>query len=252
MVMEKEMQEQETLNMDAKVAAQNKINAVIAGELLHPVCALMREDHGLVAVEIVDDLVIGRLVQRLDGGNVIVPVAADKDDDIGRDGADLGDAGGNDAVPGFGIGGVSHLVEQFEGNMLRIVTEAGGHLFPDRVEAILIRFVFKETGFGFVLVKTETRGLMQVQDDIEAIFAGPGNGTGQMGVAFFQHSGTVFALDDIEIKGKTDMVKSMRKLYERLAPLVFSTDGTKVYVNYNEQPATVDGVAIPALDWILR
>lgn len=33
MVMEKEMQEQETLNMDAKVAAQNKINAVIAGEL---------------------------------------------------------------------------------------------------------------------------------------------------------------------------------------------------------------------------
>lgn len=33
MVMEKEMQEQETLNTDAKVAAQNKINAVIAGEL---------------------------------------------------------------------------------------------------------------------------------------------------------------------------------------------------------------------------
>ena len=44
------------------------------------------------------------------------------------------------------------------------------------------------------------------------------------------------AASDARVAVKTDMVKSMRKLYERLAPLVFSTDGTKVYGNNYYQP----------------
>ena len=44
------------------------------------------------------------------------------------------------------------------------------------------------------------------------------------------------AASDARVAMKTDMVKSMGKVYERLAPLVFSTDGTKVYGNNFYQP----------------
>lgn len=43
--------------------------------------------------------------------------------------------------------------------------------------------------------------------------------------------------------------------HDELAPGVFRTtysNGAKVYVNYNDKPSTVDGLEIPAQDWLLK
>lgn len=43
--------------------------------------------------------------------------------------------------------------------------------------------------------------------------------------------------------------------HDELAPGVFRTtysNGAKVYVNYNDRPATVDDVTVPAQNWILK
>ena len=41
------------------------------------------------------------------------------------------------------------------------------------------------------------------------------------------------------------------KLADRLFRITYS-NGAKMYVNYNHDPAEVDGVAVPAMDYVVR
>ena len=96
-----------------------------------------------------------------------------------------------------------------------------------------------------------------------ANFLTPGKGKNWMGDVDLE-CGTdeVLAQSVAHIKRGVDAHQKVWKLqyeymdgHDELAQGVYRTsysNGAKVYVNYNEKPATVDGVTIPALDWVLR
>ena len=96
-----------------------------------------------------------------------------------------------------------------------------------------------------------------------ANFLTPGKGKNWMGDVDLE-CGTdeVLSKSVAHIKRGVDAHQKVWKLqyeymdgHDELAQGVYRTsysNGAKIYVNYNEQPATVDGVTIPALDWILR
>lgn len=96
-----------------------------------------------------------------------------------------------------------------------------------------------------------------------ANFLTPGKGKNWMGDVDLE-CGTdeVLAQSVAHIKRGVDAHQKVWKLqyeymdgHDELAQGVYRTsysNGAKIYVNYNETPSTVDGVTVPALDWILR
>ena len=166
----------------------------------------MREGQRVIAVEVVNHPAVQRCGQVLHRVRTVVPVAADQDQRVRRDGADAADTGLGNAVPRVDEARIGHLVEQLKGNILR-VTEPAGHFFPEGIEAVLQFFVCKETAFRFPDIKGKTGGFMQVQHDLQAAGFAPADGTANPHEALFTPA-AVLVFQYVVIHRDPDMVQT--------------------------------------------
>ena len=136
----------------------------------------MGEDNGLVAVEIINDTLIGRGLQQGDRQHVVVAHAAQHDPTPGRRAADHGDIPPDQSVPGLGHVQKDHLVQGLKGHLLAVWSEAFGYTAPEGQKTLLQRFIVKEFSSVHVLlqgVEGIAIALMEVDEHMESVLSAP-------------------------------------------------------------------------------
>ena len=96
----------------------------------------MGENQRTVAVEVINDILIERIIQILGREHGIVVVAADDDPDVGRFLPYRLDGLADDLVPHLAVRRIRNFIQQLEGEMF-VMSVANRKFFPEIIEDLL-------------------------------------------------------------------------------------------------------------------
>ncbi len=162
---------------------------------------------GLIAVEIVNNVLIIRCAQVLQRHNTVVIISAKKNPDSRCINPDSLDALCRDTVPSITVFLLCYLVKDFEGKHVFILTKALGEFLPKLIEAFLVFFIFEKSCFLLSTVEAVSIGLMKVENHVQVILFSPDNSLLDICKAVLL-IGSVLLLNKIIINGNSDVVKS--------------------------------------------
>ena len=170
----------------------------------------MGEDHGLVAVEIIDDPVIIGRFQQLHAHHTVVAHTADHQPVSGGNGTHRFDVPADQCIPCVRHLPQHHLVQRFKGNAVGFLLEFFRNPLPESEKTVLQCIVIEESAPIHILlqrVEGIAVALMQINQHIQIVFPAPCQTIAQIVKSAFQRVPRLI-LQNIVIHRHTDMVKA--------------------------------------------
>ena len=170
----------------------------------------MGEDHGLIAVEIVDDPIVIGLFQQRYAHHAVVANAAHHDPGFGGDGADGLDVFAHQGIPGIADLPEHHLVQRLKGHLVGVVLEFCGDALPQLQKPFLQRLVIEEPAPVHVLfqrVEGVAVAFVQVDEHVQLVGLAPAEAVSQIVEAGFQCVAR-FILQHVVVHRHPDVVKA--------------------------------------------